>query len=184
MRHAQGQHNVSASYDYDPPLTLEGHDQVEHSLPSPLISTPLSRGQEQPLYSCPRMANASPRDRGRHRGVSCALTLTAWWWDQVTAARQITGRLDPELVLVSPLRRTLQTAVGCERATPQAPRAVLLGGKTRRELTGHRRAVNLQCSLHTTRLERWWPSSPSARSCSTRATFASTSRASRRDFPT
>ena len=28
VRHAQGQHNVSPSYDYDPPLTLEGHDQV------------------------------------------------------------------------------------------------------------------------------------------------------------
>ena len=33
VRHAQGQHNVSPSYDYDPPLTQEGHDQVTNSAP-------------------------------------------------------------------------------------------------------------------------------------------------------
>ena len=33
VRHAQGQHNVSPRFEFDPPLTEDGHKQVSQPVP-------------------------------------------------------------------------------------------------------------------------------------------------------
>ncbi|MGB1605742.1 MAG: phosphoglycerate mutase family protein [Promethearchaeia archaeon] len=71
VRHAQGQHNVSPRFEFDPPLTEDGHKQVSQPVP-------------------------------RHSFVC----------EQVKSRAKIATKLSVDLVVVSPLRRTLQTASG------------------------------------------------------------------------
>ena len=138
VRHAQGQHNVSPSYDYDPPLTLEGHDQVwclSASLPpclptsvSPYLPTslppclPASLPPCLPAYistptSLPLVhrnhTNSHSHSHSHPHSHSQSL-FHSLSTSQVTAGRQITSQLEIDVVLVSPLRRTIQTAIGRE----------------------------------------------------------------------
>ena len=78
VRHAQGQHNVSPRFEFDPPLTEDGHKQVLTLFPGTLS------GNSDTLFVC----------------------------EQVKSRAKIATKLNVDLVVVSPLRRTLQTASG------------------------------------------------------------------------
>jgi hypothetical protein len=100
VRHAQGQHNVSPSYDYDPPLTLEGHDQVwclSASLP-PCLHTSL------PYLPTCLPASLPPCLQRRYWCIATTQTLTLTLTPNLTLTLTLTLTPNLSSILSLPLR--------------------------------------------------------------------------------